>query len=373
MSESSRVVLPLLGLVAVGGIIMAASKNANAADSTEKPDGKNTLPDDKPNPDIFDVSANDVVYFRPDIQKKLIASLSSYYFMPGVNDATITIKPGTREGYENALGWAIRQNSKNKYLYASRWIHVPIETAKELVALETIPNRSRLNGDLAVLALPNQIINMIQSMPKADQDAIFANLPGDLAAVLKAPQMKQGSASNATVPGNTSSNTTSSNTSEVIKEDPFDSNLPTALRDKIKSIDDDFENTSSNDLLAMADEFSKNGYKKTAAYLKKRAAEKKSLEKLEAIDKGGYEFTILEGHLPYKVSEWFTGSPNRVKEMFALNPKDGIYPAMEFYRDEKNVTQVRGWTEGRKAKIPASWDISKGPPPRMPTPVKKDD
>lgn len=152
--------------------------------------------------------------------------------------------------------------------------------------------------------------------------------------------------------------------------DKLDAHLPATLRAEVLKMladtkIDPFALEDSADLL-------QDKYPKTAAVLRKRAAELRNAHALRDTQRGFSEHTIRSGDLPSKMALHFTADANRWKELPKVNAHRGMKIATI-----KGVTQlvpwhgvVRlpvSWAHWNKRPAPVATGTLKKPTPRQPS------
>lgn len=100
---------------------------------------------------------------------------------------------------------------------------------------------------------------------------------------------------------------------------------------------------------AMADAADQGGYPKLAACLRGAAQAAFNQAQLDMAAKGGMDFTVRYGDIPYHLAEYYTGTGSRFSELKALNPQMGPLVTVS------GVSNYQNWAPGLKILIPASW------------------
>ena len=135
-------------------------------------------------------------------------------------------------------------------------------------------------------------------------------------------------------------------------DDGFDANMPDDLKGDVLSY---LNNPATPpEVLETLAKGLASKYPRTAKLLRDRAATIRTRIELEDTARGGMPFKIRSGDLPYRLAQWYTGTPegefdgdaNRWRELLAINPT---------FKVEANGTLV-GWTVGKTILLPVSWN-----------------
>jgi hypothetical protein len=139
------------------------------------------------------------------------------------------------------------------------------------------------------------------------------------------------------------------------KTDGLDAHMPASVKAEVTRMlsDPDVDPWALDDA---ADALG--AYPIAAERLHARATELRTVQKLQDTKKGGSEWVIRQGDIPYKMAEYYTGSSNKWRDIPKVNPGMSIQKI-------NGVTQLVPWYG--TILLPLSWKVwSKRPPPTLP-------
>lgn len=140
-------------------------------------------------------------------------------------------------------------------------------------------------------------------------------------------------------------------------ESCYDAHLPADIRAQIEQMLSSTKLTQAEYEQAAA-AASAGGFPKAAACLRQRGKDRRAAAELELQQKGGMPHVIRYGDIPSMMANYYTGSPQRFKELGPLNPQIGQLKTVN------GVTNYTNWAPGVQILIPKAWNpLDKPVPP----------